>query len=134
DLILSGRPKQLRAAFGECEIVTQVSYDFGRPDIRIVSRTRSDLKIFVEVKIRAKEGHNQIERYGKNDYVALLAPQLLDVHEGKNFLGHFFWYQVYSLINSSKRKNEIHRQFLKYLEARNMGPSKPISKKDLRRA
>jgi hypothetical protein len=92
DLILSGRPRQLRAAFDECEIVTQVSYVSGKPDIRIASRTRSDLKIFVEVKIRAEEGHNQIERYERSGYVALLAPHLLHAHEGKNFLGHFFFF------------------------------------------
>lgn len=133
DLLLKLQPN-LRKAFRSCEIKTQQSFDFGRPDLEITSR--SGAKVFVEIKTQSPEGKSQIKKYLKRGHVAYLTPlgydePDLDGADTTKYLGQFFWDKVYSAIQQADSHNELHKQFLKYLEARHMGPLEPISKKDL---
>jgi hypothetical protein len=135
DLLLSGRRK-LRRSFRSCKIETQPSFDLGRPDLEITSTFGHGAKIFVEVKTQSQEGEAQVRKYLSLGYVAYLTPLGFDAPDldGKNeaYLGQFFWHTVHSVIKHAGSGNVLQRQFLKYLEARNMGPPEPISKKDLR--
>lgn len=139
DLLLKDRPK-LRTAFRSCEIETQPRYHFWQPDLEIRSTSDRHTKLFVEVKTQSPEGESQIQKYLEGGYVAYLTPPRydapdLDGADAKKFppkyLGQFLWPRVHSLIQKAGSQNILHEQFLKYLEARRMGPSEPISKDDL---
>ncbi|GEM_PF-6235705 len=139
DLLLHARPK-LRMAFRSCEIETQPRYEFGQPDLEIRSTGGHHAKLFVEVKTQSPEGESQIQRYVEGGYVAYLTPlgyetpDLSDAGAKKTsakYLGQFFWPEVYSVIQKYRSANILREEFLKYLEARRMGPPEPISKQDL---
>ena len=138
DLLLS-RENGLRKAFQSCRIATQSSFDFGRPDLEITSASGRGAKVFVEVKTQSEEGKSQVRRYLKRGHVAYLtprghgAPDLSGADTKKcHYLGHFFWDKVHSVIEKHGSQDILQGQFLKYLEARRMGPPEPISEKDLR--
>src|SRR5208282_1411442 len=77
------------------------------------------------------------ETHLKRGYVAYLTQPGFETPAGlewsRKFLGHFFWPEVYSIIKRVNSRNAIHKQFLEYLEARHMGPSK-ITQNELRAA
>jgi hypothetical protein len=136
--LLLDEHKEVLAAFGDYDIITQPSHVVGRPDLEIRSK-RDHTKIHVEVKTQSQEGEGQIQKYLKlHGYVAYLTPRdfvdpTLPV-ESDRFLGHFCWHDVHSVIKGASPNNVIHKQFLEYLEARHMGPLKPITKQELRLA
>lgn len=142
DLLLDDQPpaiRKLRKSFQSCELETQPSFDFGRPDLKITSKSNPGATVFVEVKTQSPEGESQIQRYLKHHiaYLAYLTPlghdaPDLEGADNKRYLGQFFWPAIYSVIQKTDSHNALHKQFLKYLEERRMGPSEPISKNDLR--
>jgi hypothetical protein len=138
ELLLAQR-KEVLAAFGDYDIKTQPAYIVGRPDLEITSKNDHTRKIYVEVKTQSKEGEGQIQKYLQlRGYVAYLTPRNSDdpsLPDGRDgFLGHFRWHEVYSLIKVVSPHKVIHKQFLEYLEARHMGPLKPIRRGELRTA
>lgn len=133
DLLLRDKPKAIRASFDDCEIETQSSYDIGRPDLQISSNKNDDC-ILVEVKIRSQDRESQIKSYLKSGfYVAELTPIREPIpHASDMYLGHFFWYQAYDIIEHVRRSSDIHKQFLSFLKARDMRPSTSVTSKELK--
>lgn len=134
-LLLKPQP-DLHKAFRSCRIETQPSFELGRPDLVITSTSNHGARVIVEVKTQSQEGESQIRRYLKLGHVAYLTPLGYDAPDLKSadtekYLGQFFWHQAHSVIQKAGSHNVLHRQFLKYLEARRMGPPEPISKNDL---
>lgn len=135
-LLLKHQP-DLRKAFRSCGIETQPSFGSERPDLRLTPKSNPGAPVLVEVKTQSQEGESQIQRYLKNGYVAYLTPlghdaPDLDGAGTERYLGQFYWHEVHSVIQKARSHNVLHEQFLKYLEARRMGPPEPISKGDLR--
>ena len=139
---LIDRQNEELKAFGDFSVETQDAYDLGRPDLILVPKKKKTQKIFIEVKTQAQEGKAQLSRYLKiGAYVAYLTPPGFtphsDVGKRTGFLGHFFWHDVYRIIDSATPKDtssSVSKQFLAYLEARNMGPIKPMTEEELRSA
>lgn len=137
--LLLKRQPDLRKAFRSCEIETQPSFDYGRPDLMLKSKSNHAAAVLVEVKTQSQEGESQIQRYlksGHDAYLAYLTPlghdaPDLDGADTERYLGQFYWHEVHSVIQKAGSHNVLHKQFLKYLEARRMGPPEPISKNDL---
>jgi hypothetical protein len=139
--------KRRLAAFRDYVIDTQIAYVTPKSkaiiDLQITSRKDDSQRICIEVKTRSPEREGQIRKYLELEcYVAYLTPlgfpSPSDHDDDENYLGHFTWDKVYSIIGSAKPDNITHRviykQFLEYLEARHMGPSKPITRDELRAA
>ena len=57
-----------------------------------------------------------------------LAPDDIDkkTKQHKRFLGHFYWYQVYEIIEKHSKHDLIIENFLEYMRYKNMEPSHPI--------
>ncbi len=141
DLLLSRQPRncrpRLRKDLRSCEIETQQFFGPERPDMTITSKTGA--MVFVEIKTQAQEGDGQIKRYLKYGHVAYLTPRghgepdLDGADTSKyKYLGQFSWDEVCSVIEGHDPDNILHKEFLEYLEARHMGPLKPISEDDVR--
>lgn len=134
--LLLKRQPDLRKAFQSCEIETQPSFDFGRPDLKLTSKSNPGAAVLVEVKTQSQEGESQIQRYLEIGHVAYLTPlgydaPDLDGADTERYLGQFYWHEVHSVIRKYGSHNVLQKQFLRYLEARRMGPPEPISRNDL---
>jgi hypothetical protein len=148
-LVSKYKKKEFRKSFNNPVIKSQVPYKKNIIDIQISSRAVND-KISIENKINANEGFskigkksvNQIQKYLNAGlrYVAFLTPcgtrsPEVGKHK-KNYLGHFYWQDVYSIIEkyNRKQKSQITAEFLKHLEEKNMKPIKQFTKNELRNA
>jgi hypothetical protein len=136
ELLLRGpKSKRMLAAFGDYAVKTQASYDIGRPDLVVTSKA-TPVKIWVEVKTQSPTTEGQIQKYLKRQsHVAYLTPPGYPPLQDKsdNYLGHFFWDEVHSVIKRVNPNKFLHGQFLGYLEARHMA-LKPITSSELRTA
>ena len=108
-------------------------------DIEISAKV-SDDKIIIENKVGSNPNTNQIEKYLKatRGYVALLTPSNVNspkVRRNLRYLGHFYWQDVYTIIKnvSKKCRSQIMKEFLLYMEDKNMAPFK-FTKDELKNA
>jgi hypothetical protein len=124
----------------EVEILTQTSYEIGRPDIEIRAL---DTLVFIEVKHDSWLGPNQLESYYEkllelnmsNSRLVFLSRSLLDAQlttlEAEKF-NHVCWYQVHGwlsdLLTVPSFKDEVCRFFaadlMSFLENKNMAIKK----------
>jgi hypothetical protein len=101
-----------------------------------MSTNRRRHKIQIEVKTQSGLGDRQLQKYLQLNagYVALLTPRSYPQVQERNsrFLGHFYWQDVYSIIQVKASSNPLYKEFLNYLEKRNMSPQKPFTQTELR--
>jgi len=94
------------------------------PDIHIEFKK---LNIIVEVKLKSKQGKDQIADYLEQGYVAYITLnyEKIDNSEDSKFLGHFKWYNIYKLLEDYKNnssKNDLLKEFLEFMEVLKMKP------------
>lgn len=138
-LLRGAEPNQLPLnAFSHCDIRTQVPYKGAIIDLEIASASRSRRrhKLQIEVKTQSGAGDGQLLKYLQLDagHVAYLTPRNYPQHRESSarFLGHFYWQDIYSIIQRNSSQNPLYVQFLKYLEVRNMSPQQPFKRNELR--
>lgn len=54
----------------------------------------------------------------------------IDKKLAKCWLGHIYWYQVYSFLMAFENKSDARKQFLEFMRGKNMEPFKKIEKND----
>jgi hypothetical protein len=116
------------------EITTQISTEYGRPDIKILSH---DKLIYIEVKHNSGLGYKQIKRYenalkksnATYKKVILLTKFAIDINEQEESkpYKHVRWFEIanwFSSFEFDKHTNPVTKylinSFLNFLEARNM--------------
>jgi hypothetical protein len=140
-LLGSKRPQSVSLrAFKLFDIRTQVPYHGAIIDLEIAPefpKRPTDKKLLIEVKTESLLTQSQVNRYLKlrAGYVACLTPlahPLVSSHKA-GYLGHFYWQDVYSIIERNRSRNLVYQEFLNYLKERNMSPQPPFTRKELTR-
>lgn len=120
---------------------SQAPYDKSFIDIELRSKDGKTV-IFVEAKIQSKARDNQLKKYldicgrkSKNAryYLAYITFYQEEINSkilgSKHFIGHFFWHDVYAYVSHSK--SGISKDFIEFMEAKNMKPIEAISEKEV---
>lgn len=146
---LIGADKKFVSPF---EIKSQTQYGNSIIDLEITDKNGK--KIFVEVKLKArenryfsedgKEDFGQVEKYLRlnRGYVCFIAQEQNDIEIKTNkdkFLGQFEWFQIYELIDNYIKAGKGNNlaayfltDFLKFMEELNMQPFQGFNKSDIK--
>ena len=100
-----------------------------KPDITITLKSgKKFVKFVIENKLRTQQGKNQLSDYlERADFVVFITLYYEDIKpdisKNDKFLGHFYWCDIYNLIEKHKLMSTnqwIFEQFMKFMEGKQM--------------